>query len=214
MNQKVFVCVAFLMILLINPASSQLMNLHELTEGEKAIGLGYGYNRSSFLRDCGKVHTLMGAFDYGYNDTLKFSVIPNFSWTTEMDRPIPWGVKLRFMHIGKTWSFLGYFFRSDWEAGYAKCSGGSVMNLLATNSFGGFLRLANEPIWTIKPFLGISQSTIRHMWFDIKDNSSLICRGNVGVEIEIMQYFSIIGDLEFTINRPTVFHIVANFFFQ
>ena len=209
-RQISIITIAFLLMLLIKPASAQLMNLHELPEGELAFSFGYVYNNSPITRECNRIHTGVLSLDYGYNDNLKISVIPSFAW----DEALLPGLKLRFMHIGKSWSpYIGYFFRSDWSGVGSQCSNFSIIDLSATTSFSVFGRIINEPAWEIKPFVGISQSA--HYYIPIatdeKSDSGFSSKAEVGLELEIAQNFSVLGSLEFVFNNSNkVVHIGMN----
>ena len=207
--------ITFLLILLIKPASAQLMNLHELPENEWALNFGYVYNNHPTIKECAQTHTGIVSVDYGYSDNLKISFIPSLarSHVGLSQLLLSPGFKLRFMHIGKTWHpAFGYFFRSDWGALTSRCSNIRVIDLLTTTSFSVFARFGPETIWSIKPFVGISQSAIRHIGFSTNDTIDFSSRGEVGAELEIAQNFSMLGSWEFVFNNFfTVFHISMNF---
>ncbi|MDE0017263.1 MAG: hypothetical protein OXU51_13850 [Candidatus Poribacteria bacterium] len=210
-QQISIIAIAFSFLLFVKPTSAQLMNLHELPEGELAYSFGYVYNNSPIAQECNGIYTGVLGLDYGYHDNLKVSFMPSLAWGDDALSP---GFKLRFMHIGETRSpYIGYFFRSDWSGVGLQCSDSTVIDLSATTSFSVFGRIINDPAWEIKPFLGISQSTDYYIPIatNEKSDSGFITKAEVGIELEIGKNFSVLGSWEFVFNdSDSVIHIGVN----
>lgn len=203
--------IAFSFMLFVKPASAQLMNLHELPEGEMAYNLGYFYNSSPTAKECNLTHTGLFSWDYGYHDDLKFSIIGSLGGGNGDLSP---GLKLRFMHIGQTQSpYFGYFFRSDWGGIIPKCPDFRRIDLTATTGFSVFARIINDPAWELKPFIGIVQSInyFRPLADSKEWYSDFSSKGEVGLELELGPGFSVLGSWEFVFNNSNyVLHTCIN----
>ncbi len=201
------ITVTFFFMLLIKPASAQLMNLYDLPERKTALSFGYGLNDNRYHKESDTLHTIVVSLDWGHTADLKTSIMTDFSWdpgTTTQILPL-FGLKAKFMHIGKIWMpHLGYFFQSDWGGGQTYLSGIRSIDLFTTTSSGIFLNLAPaSSTYVIKPFVAISHS----LRFNLKSNSYFNNpRIEGGIEFQIMEYFSFLirGSREFDKYYPIV----------
>ena len=222
-RQILIVVIAFLLMLSIKPASAQLMNLHELPEGEIGFGLGYDHNNNRYRLErydlksnpeSDPIGTFAANLEWAYTEDLKVSFMLNGSWTNHDFSTSPlMGLKVRFMHIGETWSpFFGYFFRSDWGGTQKRFSSVRSIDFLTTTGFGVFFRVESPSSdWAVKLFADISQSIIINNRSDnYLDNPRL----EGGFEIQMGQNIVFLLTLASGYENPyTIFHVGTNFYF-